>query len=120
MTDPTAVAEIFKLIDEYREALHAVAVAESHDFTTYDEEAEAEALAARINAAVNALHAAGVTEGRRQRDEEIRDQVFASARAAAEAGFGPVPESVTVTYTPYERGNDCPTCGGTWDDRDRD
>lgn len=46
---------------------------------------------------VRALWAAGVAEGRRQLDEEIKSRVLASARAAAEA-FGPVPDSVTVSY----------------------
>lgn len=92
--------------------------------------------------------AAGVAEGRRQRDEEIKREVFTSARQVAEeAGFAPVPEQVIVSYTqqvgayeqgiydagitegrrqaaeeqpPYERGNDCPTCGSTWDGADRD
>ena len=40
---------------------------------------------------------AGVAEGRRQLDEEIKSRVLTSARAAAEA-FGPVPDSVTVSY----------------------
>lgn len=48
---------------------------------------------------VKAAHEDGVTEGRRQRDAEIAASVFASAReVAAEAGFGPVPDSVTVSY----------------------
>jgi len=48
---------------------------------------------------VRALWAAGVEEGRRQLDAEIHTNVFTSARTvAAEAGFGPVPESITVSY----------------------
>lgn len=44
------------------------------------------------------LWAAGVAEGRRQRDEETHADVRRSAEAAL-AAFGPAPESVTVSYT---------------------
>jgi len=108
-------------------------------------DAQREALQA-VSDAARDLWAAGVEEGRRQRDAEVRATVLASAREAA-AAFGPVPESVTVSYerrptayeegiydagikegrrqaaeagneaAAYERGNDCPTCGSNWDDR---
>jgi hypothetical protein len=52
-----------------------------------------------IAVAVEGVRAAGVEEGRRQRDAEIHSNVLTSAReVAAEAGFTPAPESVTVTY----------------------
>lgn len=52
-----------------------------------------------VKRAAEALWATGVEEGRRQRDAEIHASVFTSARlVAAEAGFGPVPESVAVSY----------------------
>lgn len=76
--------------------------------TIAEQRAEDEALMA-VNAALTRLWAAGVEEGRRQRDAEIHANVFTSARlAAAEAGFAPAPESVTVSYerraSAYEQG----------------
>lgn len=50
------------------------------------------------------LWTAGVEEGRRQRDEEIHADVLNSARQVArEAGFGPGPDSLSVTYETEER-----------------
>jgi hypothetical protein len=97
---PPPVDALLKLIDEFGDARHDVGLLVGGPSETSDETEEvAVRLAAAINAAVNGLWAAGVEEGRRQRDAEIHAEVLASAReVAAEAGFGPAPESVTVSY----------------------
>lgn len=76
--------------------------------TRSDNPAELLALSQAIGE-VRALWASGVAEGRRQRDEEIKREVFTSARQVAEeARFTPVPEQVIVSYTQqtgaYEQG----------------
>lgn len=108
---PPPVDALLNLVDELGQASHALGVAAERWSEVDMAAATAERDVARGNIvmAVRDLWAAGVEEGRRQRDAEIHANVFTSARlAAAEAGFGPAPESVTVSYerraSAYEEG----------------
>jgi hypothetical protein len=99
---PPPVDALLKLIAEYGQ--HTNDEAHAVDDAGYF----ASGTFRQIEIRIEALWAAGVEEGRRELTK-IRADVLASARAvAAEAGFGPAPESVTVSYerraSAYEQG----------------
>lgn len=88
---PPPVDALLKLVDQ----LHTWAVTYSPTFAPVG---DLVALRKRLDEGARALWAAGVAEGRRQRDEETHADVRRSAEAAL-AAFGPTPESVIVSYT---------------------
>jgi hypothetical protein len=90
---PLPVDALLKLIAEYGQ--HTNDEAHAVDDAGYF----ASGTFRQIEIRIEALWATGVEEGRRQLDAEIHANAFTSARlAAAEAGFAPAPESVTVSY----------------------